>query len=199
MEVKQIKKSQGAASTIILILGALLLIVVVIVFFVLKTAATKKTAEVKKEESTTVAEPPKPVYETTIGDVRFILKSAQDLGNTIVGTYQGKPKSLVSTEKYIKVVIGAQNKGKFDLDKGSWGIGRIVDSDGRYFVSVDDQARWFLPNPNLCGILLKPEFEPIDCMRLYEVSKGSTSLKVEVIFTKKGAKPQTSLMDLLVE
>ena len=66
---------------------------------------------VEKVKETQPPEPPKPVYEVTLGDVRFLLQSSEDLGKVIKSKSQYE-KDLTTTEKFIKVVIAAQNKGK---------------------------------------------------------------------------------------
>jgi len=110
------------------------------------------------------------------------------------------PPDLVTTEKFIKVTIGAQNKGKSNVLQSSWDIGNIIDSDGRNFIPIINQAYFWLPKIDLCGSILKPEFEPTPCVKIYEVSKASDSLKIEVNATLdlNSSKKQKSFVDLLV-
>ena len=62
----------------------------------------------------------------------------------------------------------------------------------------------WLPDPDLCGALLKPEFEPTPCVRIYEVSTVSKNFKIQVIANKKvgseypSGKEDTALIDLIV-
>ena len=83
-------------------------------------------------------------------------------------------------------------------------MGDIVDSDGRNFVPLQYNIDSWLPDPNLCGALLKPEFEPAPCVKIYEVSRISKGLKIQVISLKKvgneypSDKKDTALIDLIV-
>lgn len=204
-----LKKNTGKISSAILILAALLVIVIIIVFVVLKVSSVKNTPNTPatNNSTTTPVQPPKPVYDATIGDIKFIFESAQDLGS-VLESKSGYQQNLTTTEKYIKVIIGAQNKGKTNLQQGAWDIGSIVDSDGRNFVSINEQAYSFLPNPNTCGALLKPEFEPTPCVKLYEVSRESLALgadgqpkplKIEINFIVPGTtKRQEAFLDLVI-
>jgi len=186
----------GQVSNMILILAVALIIVIVIIFVVIRINATKNANDAK---SANPSETPKPVYETTIGEVRFVFKSAVDLGNILKSKNNIYQQDLTTTEKFIQVTIGAQNKGKTDLQQQSWDVGNIIDSDGRNFVSINNQAYYFLPSPNLCGVVLKPEFDPVPCVKLYEVSKASKGLKIEVNAIGSSSKRQESFMDLVVQ
>ncbi|MFI5206271.1 MAG: hypothetical protein ACHQVK_05010, partial [Candidatus Paceibacterales bacterium] len=193
--------SKGAVSSIILILAVVLLVVIVIVFFVTKSIANKNAAATKAKTTTTttVNEPPKPVYETSLGDIQFTFEDAVNLGNVLVPKSSFGGQNLVTTEKYVRVTIGAQNQGKVNIDQGTWMLGNIVDADGRNFVTIDNQAYSFLPSPNLCGALLKPDFAPTPCVSYYDVARASTKLKIQVVYTPAGSsKKQTALLDLQV-
>lgn len=187
----------GQTSKIIIILALVVIVIIVIAFGVTKFIATKKQgaskSEVPGDTTTKPSEPTKPIYETTLSDIKFILESSEDLGNVLKSnvSYQ---KDLTTTERFIRVVIGAQNKEKNNIAQYAWNVGNIVDSDGRNFVSINDKAYSLLPKPDLCGALLKPEFEPIPCVKYYEVSKISTNLKVTVKVTVP--KNKESLIDL---
>ncbi len=152
------------------------------VFVVLKINATKKSAATaaNTKPTTTTNQPPAPVYEVTVGDVDFTIISAQNLGSVIKSKNPQYQPDITTTEKFIKVVIGAQNKSKVNTSQTSWATGNIVDSDGRNFININDKAYYFLPNPNLCGAVLKPDFTPTPCVTYFEVSKASTGLKMEV-------------------
>lgn len=200
MNIKKIQKSAGQISGILLILGIILFVVIVVVFVIIRGNSIKNASKAtSKNNSENSNQPPKPIYETTISDVRFVFESAQDLGSVLQSKDVRYQPNLTTTEKFIKVIIGAQDKGKVNVVRGSWDVGNIVDSDGRNFVSINDQAYYFLPNQTLCGALLKPEFEPIPCIKLYEVSRASTNLKIEVNFTgQNSSKKQESFIDLLI-
>lgn len=138
-------------------------------------------------------EPPKPVYETTIGDIKFYFQSAEDLGNTLKSTVQYQ-SDLTTTERFVRVVVGAQNKGKVNAPQYSWDAGNVVDSEGRNYENINNKAYNFLPKPDLCGAVLKPEFDPVPCVKLYEVSKQSQGLKVTVRTTQ--LKKQEAVIDV---
>ncbi len=197
------KKSKGAASSILLILGVVLAIVIIVVFVVIKINASKTATKAKETESAQNNEPPPAVYQAQLGDINFTFELAQNVGSVLKSKDPRFQPDLTTTEKFIKVVIGAQNKGKVNIKKGSWDIGNIVDSEGRNFVPVnqDNQIFAFANNANVCGALLKPEFEPTLCEKYYEVSKGSTDLKVEIdlIDENSAKKKSSSFLDLIVE
>ena len=127
---------------------------------------------------------PKPVYEKDIGDIRFKLVQAVDLGNTLKASdsfLKGYKNNVTTTEKFIKVVVSAQNIGKKEISSNSWGVGNIIDSDGRIFSPLEywKQKPW-LPPDNQCGTKLKPGFTPKLCTQIYEVAKISKKLKIEI-------------------
>src|SRR3989338_2451315 len=74
----------------------------------------------------------------------------------------------------------------FTLDS-SEDLGNILNSDGRIFPNVNNAASSYLPNPNPCGLSLKPEFYPVSCTKIYEVSKISKGLKIEITVKDKPA------------
>jgi hypothetical protein len=192
---KKMQTSRGSASRVLLILAAVIIFFTIVVYFLLKYAQTQKAAVSPGQDGTTQNEPPKPVYDTTIGDIKFSLQRSLDLGSFLKGnSYQ---PNLTTTEKLIWVTVGGQNKGKIAIDPYLWDLGNIVDSDGRNFTPITNKAYFWLPKPDLCGAELKPEFEPIPCVRIYEVSKESKGLKIEVISRLKNAtKKQNALLDL---
>mgnify|MGYP001557917183 CR=1 FL=1 len=191
-----INKSSGQVSKILIIIAVVFFLVIAIVYAGV-VVFSKKTKNSKSKESTTeTTQPPKPVYETTVGNIRFVLQFSQSLGS-ILESKSSYEEDFKTTERFIKVVVGAQNKDKSNISLGSWDIGDIVDSEGRSFVSINDKLYNLLPKPDLCGTLLKPEFEPVPCVKYYEVSKASKGLKVMVKVTE--GKKQQSLIDLKVQ
>ncbi len=200
MKIKNQKKSAGAVSTVILFLGILLVVVVIIIFVAIRIAANRNAKPSSSPGPSGVVESPEPVYETTIGNTRFVFESAQDLGSVLVSRNRAFQQNLTTTDRFVKVVVGAQNKGKVNIPRDSWDVGNIIDSDGRNFVTINDQAFYFLPNPNLCGALLKPEFEPTPCTKYYEVSKESKDLKIEVIVSDpNSSKKQKAIIDMQLQ
>jgi len=193
------KYESGYISRTLIILAVVVLLAVVFVYGLIKFTTTRKAAQVAKEDAAkTAQEPPKPVYEGQVGDVRFLFDSALDLGPVIKAEtlYQ---QDISTTEKFIKVTIRAQNKSNTDTMPYTWDIGNIIDSEGRNFIP-DNNAFQFLPRPNLCGAILKPEFEPTPCVKIYEVSKVSTHLKIEVnAVPANSSKKQEAFLDLNVQ
>lgn len=186
-------KSRGQISGILIILAIVVLVVIVVVFLALKLSAKPQPDNSTPQESII----PEKVYDTTVGNIRFLFELAVDLGDTLYGSTSGVSyqKNVYTTEKFIKLTVGAQNKGKKNISQYSWDMGNIVDSNGRNFVSSNN-LYYFLPNPDLCGAMLKPEFEPTPCIKIYEVSKASTDLKVEIIVTDESGKKQSGFLDL---
>src|SRR6266404_6935573 len=98
------KRSSGAVSTILLILGVVLIVLIIIVFVVIRIGASKSAAIAKKTTTTQGPPPvPLPVYDSSLGDVRFVFEKAEDLGNVMetgAGSYYHQV--LNTTEKFIK-------------------------------------------------------------------------------------------------
>lgn len=210
MKRKKVNKSTsllaetGQVSRLLLVLAIIVFVAAVIVFVVLKaTSAPAKPAVVEQTG-------PKVVYEATLGNIKFTFQEARDMGKTLVGTKSRFPdwqQDLITTEKYIMVTVGAQNKGKENIPERVWDIGNIVDSEGRNYVPLDNIADAWGPDPNLCSALLKPEFAPTPCVKIYEVSRISAGLKINVSAFKKESGPtfssdeknkETALIDLIV-
>lgn len=188
-------KASGQASRTVIILAVIILIIAAVVYGITRFALSRKTSS-----SPTDNGPPKPVYDLSIGDTRFVLESSVDVGNVLYGRVSRFPSyqpNLVTTEKFIKVTVRAQDKGNNDTPQYSWDIGNIIDSAGRNFLPITDKAYSWIPSPDLCGSVLHPEFEPTPCVRYYEVSKVSEGLKLEVISVKPNStKQQKELLDL---
>lgn len=183
MKKNLFKVSPGQVSRVLLILAIVVLFAAIITYLIIKMA-DKPPAPIVTEEPSV----PQPVYEQAIGNIKFTFGSARNLGNTLRTSqiknarYTWQKKDITTTEKFIEITINAQNKGKENIENRSWGIGDVIDSEGRRFVKMPDSAvsAW-LPETDTCGDLLKPEFEPATCTKIYEVSKISTELKVEVV------------------
>lgn len=178
MNMEKHVNQRGQISGLLLILATAVLIIVIVIFAVI--FFTKGDESKNQQQNNTVPsipEPPKPVYEKQIGDIYFVLESAENLGNTLKAPTQYQ-KDLTTTEKFIKVVVTAQNKGKISTPSNTWDIGNIIDSEERIFEPIN--AYGFLPNPNPCGLSLKPEFYPVSCTEIYEVSRVAAGLKIEI-------------------
>ncbi len=193
-------KQSGLASQTIIVLVVVLLIVGIGAYAITKFATSKKASSVAPV--TSLVEIPKPVYETQIGDIKFVLQSVKNMGNILTSKSSSNPgyqSNLVTTEKFIKVTVSAQNKGKNNTTQSAWDLGKIIDSEARNFLPITYRADSWLPQPDLCGTLLKPEFEPTTCVRYYEVSKVSQGLKLEVMVqSEDSSKMQKKLIDLYI-
>jgi len=197
-------KSSGQASRLLLLLAIIILVAAVIVYLVLKMAEQPTKTGTSPEETVVV-----PIYEQTLGDVKFIFESAINHGDTLYASRainEDEDEDLVTTENFIEVKIGAQNVGKLNIEEGNWDIGNIVDSEGREFVPLNNNfINSWLPEKDLCGELLKPSFNPTPCVKIYEVSKKSTGLKIIVATGKDNeevssemSENNTALVDLIV-
>lgn len=194
----EINKSTGAVSKVLLAMAIVIFIIIMAAFAIIRFAQ-KPPKPVKAPTG-----PPLPVYQLTIGPVQFNLVSSENLGNVLPGSQVAsfsRYRDLTTNEKFIKVVIGAQNEGKESIIASSWNVGDIIDSAGRRF-SPDTQANPWLPDTNACSNELEPAFAPTSCTKIYEVAKVSDKLKVEVSYrdlsNELGAgKMVTELIDLL--
>lgn len=182
------KKSPGLASRTLIILAVVVFLAMAVVYLALSLAGGNQQAQQNQKKKVD-----EPVYEKTLGDIRLVLESSIDMGS-ILPAKDRYQNTVTTTGRFIKVVVGAQNKGKIDTTTGSWDIGNIIDSEGRNFVAVDSKAYHYLPKPNSCGAILKPEFDPVPCTKIYEVSKESRGMKVVV--TSLLPARATSLLDL---
>jgi len=208
MKLKIFNQS-GQVSKMLLVLAVVILIAAIIVFLVIKMA--EKPARPISEEEETVQ---RPTYEQTLYNLKFVFESAINKGNTLFASdvksnsYSYYKTNLTTTENFIEVKIGAKNMGKINIEEGSWNIQNIIDSEGREFVPLDDYSvsPW-LPEKDLCGSLLKPAFDPTPCIKIYEVSKDSTGLKIRVItgkendpnnFEESNNEYESALIDLIV-
>jgi len=189
---KNINKSAGQASRLLLVLAVVVLVAVIIVYLVMKMADRPVEPPTLNPGGVEL-----PVYEKTLGNIRFVFASAIDRGSVLRATSPTQ-KDLVATAggKFIQVTIGAQNVGTENTEQNVWDINNIVDSNGRNFIPVTgDVVRSWLPSSSFCGALLKPAFDPLPCTKIYEVSKISTGLKIGV----ESGKNRTGLLDLIVK
>lgn len=192
------QKSPGQAVKMFLALMIVIFIAIIIAYVVIRSAEKAPKLTTPGVDTT-----PKFVYELTQSDIKFTLQESKNLGSVLKASTSRNPgwqKDVTTTEKFISVTIGAQNKGKENTQQGVWDIGKIVDSDGRVYDSVDYSVSSWLPEPDLCGALLKPEFSPTPCTKIFEVAKASTGLKVQVISSKgSNGKKESSLIDLIIK
>lgn len=198
---------KGQVSRLLLVLAIIVLVAVGIVYLIMRMAERPPAPSPEPDNTA-----PQPVYEKTLGNVRFVFEGARDIGSVLRASqassqYSAWLKDIGTTERFIIITIGAQNKGKENIQDRSWDIGNMVDSDGRNFVPMDRYtAEPWVPEGNSCGVLLKPEFDPVPCTKIYEVSKVSTGLKIRVV-TGKNNDPNNlssgdvdeALIDLIVK
>ena len=130
----KINKESGQASRLLLVLAIVVLVAVVITFLIIKMAE-KPIAPVKPTTPTFSL----PVYEQTLGNIRFIFESSINRGNILRASeiINGqKNKNLTTGEKFIQVTIGAKNMGTENTGQNTWDIENIVDSQGSNFITL---------------------------------------------------------------
>jgi hypothetical protein len=182
----KINKESGQASRLLLVLAIVVLVAVIIVYLVMKMVTPPPKPAPKPGPEII-----QPVYDQTLGNIRFVFQYATDKGSIL------KASDIISSQytsssqrdlpidnsgaKFIEVTVGAQDKGTLQTEQGAWDIENIVDSQGREFPPMQGYniSPW-LPNPSLCGSVLQPAFDPTPCTKIYEVSKVSTGLKIRV-------------------
>ena len=198
----KINKESGQASRMLLVLAVVVLVAVIITFLILKMS------EKPQPPTTKITPVATPVYEKTLDNIRFVFESAIDRGDTLYATDITSENVSPSQKdfsisnpgaKFIQVTVGAQNMGTENTTASQWNIANIVDSEGRNFIPLGSQISKWLPNPNLCGSILKPAFDPSPCTRIYEVSNKSTGLKIAVEVKEGGNKTNSYNLDLIVK
>ncbi|KPJ57152.1 hypothetical protein AMJ49_02570 [Parcubacteria bacterium DG_74_2] len=186
MNKGNVTKSSGQIPKILLILiGAIIVVVIiaVVVTNIVRKPTTPSPEEIEEEKK------PELVYEVVIGDIKFKLKEAKDIGSVLNASESKYPewqqKDLTTTEKFIEVTIGAENIGKDNIQQGFWEMNELIDNEGRNFYSSQETEPW-IPVESKCSALLKPGFAPTPCTKIYEVAKISTGLKVRVSSRQTG-------------
>lgn len=193
---KDINKSTGQIAKTLLALVVVVLIAIIIAYIVVNRA--KPTPPPAPPESIT----PKPVYQVEVSGIKFYFFEATDMGNTLFARNSSQPdwvKDLKTTDRFIILTVGAQNVGKEDTKERAWAIGEIIDSEGRkYIPSNENNVRYWMPTPNLCGSILKPSFEPTKCIQIYEAAKVAQGLKVNInVYEQANSqKFQTGTLDI---
>src|SRR3989338_9019216 len=81
-----IVNASSGISMILVILIVSVLLLTAIGYFSFKLIQSKKSQTGENQNTPTETTPPKPVYETQIGDIKFKVVSAINLGNTIAAT-----------------------------------------------------------------------------------------------------------------
>lgn len=176
-----LKNEQGQVARLLLILAVVIFLAIIITYVIIAVS------EKPQQPVTQTPQQNLPVYEKQLGNIRFVFEEARDKGSTLTAADQLSPnfgvnKELTTTERFVIITVGAQNMGKENIDQNAWDLGNIIDSEGREFVPLDNYiVQGWLPQDNGCGKLLKPAFDPVPCMKIYEVSKKSQGMKIEVL------------------
>ena len=127
------KDQTGSVAKIMLALVIVCLVAVGIAYIVIKSAEKPPKPSIDNPD---IVEVPKAVYEATINDIKITFQEANNYGSILKGSLSNNPsyqKDLTTTEKFIMVTIGGQNKGKSDTAQNVWDLGNIIDSEGRNF------------------------------------------------------------------
>ena len=178
---EKLNKTKSLGSAALFVVLGIVLVLVIIFSLVMNMNFTKKSASgpVKELEKGKV---PEPVYETMVKNIKFSLVKAEDKGNTLLyseSKFSWMKSDCTTTDKFIKVTIGAQNLGTDNTPFDGWEVAELIDSEGRKFYSPDRVKNW-IPSESNCRAILKPNFTPTPCIKIYEVSKKSIGLKVRV-------------------
>lgn len=141
---------------------------------------------VLKQQPPSGPPPSGPVYEVELEDkIRFKLQEVKDRGDILRLTEAINPKAAkkdaTTSGRFIEVTVSVYNIGKDNIKAGTWGLKDLYDSNGAKFYSSTFYNLW-VSGESQCGVLLKPQFPPILCSKIYEVSKVSTGLKVGLYF-----------------
>jgi len=177
------KYQEGQVARLLLILAIVIFVAIIITYVIIVFSEKPQNTAVQNQQQ----QQNLPVYEKQLGNIRFVFLEARDEGSTLTASDQLSPnfginKELSTTERFVIISVGAQNMGKENIDQNAWDLGNIIDSEGRNFVPLDSYiVQGWLPQDNGCGKLLKPAFNPIPCMKIYEVSKKSQGLKIEIL------------------
>ena len=202
-------KQAGQVSRLLLVLAIVVFVAVIITYLILKMASPPP-----RPPDSENPEIPLPVFEKQLEDILFIFQSAIDRGNVlkaseIVNTRYnyGGQSDLKTRERFIQVTVGAKNMGTKNSIERGWDIENIVDSKNREYIPVSTyNINPWLPEEDLCGAVLKPAFQPTPCIKIYEVSKESSGLKIRVVkgkgnsaVTSSSDKVESFLLDLIVK
>lgn len=179
------KKEAGQISRVLLVLAIIVFVAAVIAYFIIK-AAEKPPVEVP----VTTTEPIKPkVYELMSDDMKFTFVDAEDMGNMLKGSQSLHPTwedDITTTERFVKVTVSGKNElGTITIRENSWDLGNIIDSQGRTYEPMKKSTVDSWIGEDYCGAELKPAFKAINCVKIYEISKVSEGLQVEVLTAKK--------------
>jgi len=193
---KNVFKSQSGQVSRILIFIAVGCLAFVLVLYAVTTFISYQKAKNKKPPQQTQGQPAGPTYDTKAGNIRFLFETAEDMGGVLKAPH-AYDTDLTTSDHFIKLTVGAQNLGKTNTPLYAWDVGDLIDSTGRHFTSINDKAYSWLPRPDLCGSVLKPQFSPVPCVKYYEVSRVSTSLRAQVKVTEPSK--AESILDILVK
>jgi len=177
---KFVKESGQLSMKQMVILGAIGAVGAIII--ILSSDVLKST----KTPIPTVNKEQEPVYEVILGKaVRFKLQEVKDRGDTLLLEESTMPqfvkKNVTTTERFIEVSVLVDNISQDNINIGRWDIKEIYDSEGSKFYS-EPVFNYWASRESQCGDILKPKFTPTLCSKIYNVSKISTGLKLELYF-----------------
>jgi len=201
MKNKKPMNLSGQISKGVLVFGGIIIIVILIIVIIIKIVSGPPEPVTEEGEGEKKEEVYEPVYETVIGNIKFIFVKTEDKGGVLRASeteYPEREKDLFTRERFIKVTIGVQNVGKETISREQWDVKELIDGEGRIFELMGREADPWIPTESNCGASLKPAFSPTPCTKIYEVAKVSTDLKVKVFVEEKGitAKKGEALIDL---
>lgn len=178
------------------IIGLIVLVVIIIVgIFAPKEQEKQKPTAKQEQNQSTINKPqteqkkePEKSKETLprvgdnvrVGDIRWKLISAKDLGNILYGTNSNYPTitdDKTTSGKFIQINMEVENLSK---DLKSVSNLDIYDDSGRKFIHSTDTSEW-IPNEKSLYILsnLNPNM-PNQFMDIYEVPGDAKNLYVSV-------------------
>ncbi len=188
-----IKSESGQVAKILLVLLVIVVVAIGVAYMVTQKAQTPPTPVNNANNAV-----PSLAYEVTVNDIRFVFIEAINFGSILYGKDTKNPsweKDIVTTEKFVRLVVAAQNVGTKNTENNYWDIGNIIDEKGREFVPSLQRVDPWLPEDDICGEILQPSFEPTPCTKIYEVARISKNLKVKVLLNKNGKK-ESGIIDI---
>lgn len=113
--------------------------------------------------------------DVQVGEVRWKILEAQDLGPTLTGG-QGSEKEKTTAGRWVRVHFEFEN---LSSDMQSFSGIKVVDDQGREFTASSDVFSFF-PEPEWCVLENINPNVPKTCTHIYEVPANATSLKLVV-------------------
>ncbi len=178
--MSNINKEKGAG--VLLVFGVIFVVIIVGILIVNVMVSPPEDDNGEKEEEDVF----EAQYEVMAGNMKFIFKEAIDMGS-VLRTGNPRSEDLVTTERFIKVTIGAVNEGTNSIAGRDWEVEKIIDEEGRIFEPLREfNVREWLPEDNGCHTIVHPGFSPKRCTQIYEVANISERLKAKVVSSERG-------------